>query len=208
MHVAVCTCRFLVNLQLVKNWRIFGRQKNSCQWNIFMISSKSLFASRDVSIYFGKETCGHLRCWFYLYTEFTRLLNVECFKSAVSAIFLSNAPTFFFEVFFVVHFIYRSSVDSHLRSVCGICSWHLPNVIRDFVIFLLFKYRTIQFNCPLLNLIHILLCKEFYIIGLDIRQCLCKSSPKDQGYKYKHIILIWLINNGNIGCLLRQATCF
>ena len=48
------------------------------------------------------------------------------------------------------------------------------------------------------NLIHILVCEEFYIIGLDIRQCLYKSSPKNQGYKYKHISLIWLIDNGNI----------
>ena len=31
----------------------------------------------------------------YLYKEFTRHLNVECFESAVPAIFLSYAPTFF-----------------------------------------------------------------------------------------------------------------
>ena len=37
-----------------------------------------------------------MRCWFYVaYKEFTTHLNVECFKLAVLAIFLSYAPTFF-----------------------------------------------------------------------------------------------------------------
>ena len=34
------------------------------------------FASRDVCIYFGKKTWSRMRCWFYLYKEFTRHLNV------------------------------------------------------------------------------------------------------------------------------------
>ena len=33
--------------------------------------------------------------WLYLYRLFTRHLNMECFESAVPAIFLSYAPTFF-----------------------------------------------------------------------------------------------------------------
>ena len=55
----------------------------------------SMFASRDVYVYFGKKMCSHLRCLFYMYKELTRLLNTECFESAFPAIFLSNAPTFF-----------------------------------------------------------------------------------------------------------------
>ena len=54
----------------------------------------SMFASRDVCIYFGKNTWRHLRWWFYLCKVFTRHLNVECFESAVPAIFFSYAPTF------------------------------------------------------------------------------------------------------------------
>ena len=58
-----------------------------------MIKYKSsMFASRDVCIDFGKKMLSHLRCWFYLYMEFTRHLDVE---SAVPAIFPSYAPTFF-----------------------------------------------------------------------------------------------------------------
>ena len=52
-----------------------------------------MFAWRDACIHFGKETWSHLRC-FYLYKMFTRHLNMECFESAVPAIFLSYAPNF------------------------------------------------------------------------------------------------------------------
>ena len=77
------------------------------QWNLFMIwgfifrqklmikYQLSMFASRDVCIYFRKKTWSHMHCWFYLYKEFTRHLSVECFESVVPAIFLSYAPTFF-----------------------------------------------------------------------------------------------------------------
>ena len=55
-----------------------------------------MFASRDVCIHFGKKTWSHLRVTpDYLYKVFTRHLNMECFESAVPAIFLSYAPTFF-----------------------------------------------------------------------------------------------------------------
>ena len=88
----------------------FFKKKKMCQWNLFMISrikvydkyKSSMFTSRDVHvcIYFSKITWSHLRC--YTYTDYTytrcllvRHLNMECFKSAVPAIFLSYAPTFF-----------------------------------------------------------------------------------------------------------------
>ena len=59
------------------------------QWNLFMIwgfifeqklmikYQLSMFASRDVCIYFRKKTWSHMHCWFYLYKEFTRHLSVE-----------------------------------------------------------------------------------------------------------------------------------
>ena len=50
-----------------------------------------MFASRDVCFYFGKKSVEAI----YQYQEFTRHLNVEYFESAISAIFLSYAPTSF-----------------------------------------------------------------------------------------------------------------
>ena len=55
----------------------------------------SMFLFRDICIYFRKKTWGHMCCGFNLYKEFIRHLNVECFESAVPAIFPSYAPTFF-----------------------------------------------------------------------------------------------------------------
>ena len=98
-------------LTLDKNWRFFWRKKKRVSeiysWSRrfvfrqkFMIKYKSsMFASRDVCIYFSKKNVDssallHLY-WLYLYKVFTRHLNMECFKSAVTAIFLSYAPTFF-----------------------------------------------------------------------------------------------------------------
>ena len=59
-----------------------------------------MFASRDVCIYFGKKTRIHLLCYTYAdYTKvFTRHLNMECFESAVPAIFLSYASTLFMQI--------------------------------------------------------------------------------------------------------------
>ena len=60
-----------------------------------------MFAFRDVCIYFGKKTpsSAHLYIyWLYLYNVFTRHLEAR-FQSAVPAIFLSYAPTFFNENF-------------------------------------------------------------------------------------------------------------
>ena len=48
---------------------------------------------RDVCIYLGKKTWSHM-CYMYMYSVYTRCL-LECFESAVPAIFLSYAPTFF-----------------------------------------------------------------------------------------------------------------
>ena len=48
-----------------------------------------------------------------------------------------------------------------------------------------------------LNLIHILSCKEYYINGLDIRQCLWKSSPIRYYFcciiRYKHFDIFYPI---------------
>ena len=60
-------------------------------------SDKSLWWSikLHVCIYFRKKTWSHMLCLLYLYKENTRHFNVECLESAVPAIFLSYAPTFF-----------------------------------------------------------------------------------------------------------------
>ena len=88
-------------LTLVKNWRSFkwkNRVSEIHSWSRefvfrqkFMIKYKSsTFPSRDVCIYFREKTWRDMRCWFYLYKEIIRHLNVECFESAVPAIILSN----------------------------------------------------------------------------------------------------------------------
>ena len=112
MHFAICTFRNLVNLSWLE-LKIFFKEKNrvskiySCFGRFiflqkFMIKYKSsMFASRHVCIYFVKNTWSYLRCCtytLYLYKVFTRHLNMECFESAVPAIFLSNSPTFFHNV--------------------------------------------------------------------------------------------------------------
>ena len=66
----------------------------------FIIKYKSsMFASRDVCIHFGKKTWSHLRCNTFNDFNYTRLytrhFNMESFKSAVPAIFLTYASTFF-----------------------------------------------------------------------------------------------------------------
>lgn len=49
------------------------------------------------------------------------------------------------------------------------------------------QYRKVVWD-NLLNLINILLCNK-HIKGLDIRQCLYNSFPKDQDYKYSKVII-------------------
>ena len=97
-----------LTFNLVLNWKIFffeekNRVNQIYSWSPgfifrhkFMIKYKaSMFLFRDICIYFRKKTWGNMRGWFYLYKEFIRHLNVECFESAVPAIFPSYAPTFF-----------------------------------------------------------------------------------------------------------------
>lgn len=60
-----------------------------------------------------------------------------------------------------------------------------PNVVTR-QINMQFKFKLLDLS----NLIYSILCKEHYLKGLDIRQCLCKSSPQYQGYKYKNILII------------------
>ena len=87
------------------SWKFIPDLEDSFLRQMFMISINHPFASRDVCIHFGKKAWSHLR-GFYLYKVFTRHLNIECFESAVPAIFLAFAPTFFCQkyqqlVFFV-----------------------------------------------------------------------------------------------------------
>ena len=94
LHFAKCTCR---KLRIEDKNRV-SEIYNSWSRRGLIKCKSSMFAFRDVCIYFSKKTWSHnYALLIYLYKELTRHLhvNVEWSESAVPANFLSYMPTFF-----------------------------------------------------------------------------------------------------------------
>ena len=103
MHFSICTCRNLVNL----GWKlkIFWWKKKTVSWKIIhdpenWFSDKSLWLSPcllpEMYVFtFVRKRGVILTDFTYTRCILFKHLNMECFESAVPAIFLSYAPTFF-----------------------------------------------------------------------------------------------------------------
>ena len=95
---------------LATNSRYLFKRKNkhvnkiySWSWEFIFRQNLTIqkYCFQKISINYDKKTWCCPSSWFTYTRLFTRLLNMECFESAVPANFISYAPTFFRWLFWI-----------------------------------------------------------------------------------------------------------
>ena len=151
------------------------KKKTTCHWNLFMIS-RIRFPTRGYTY----------TDYIYIYKVFTRHLNMDCFESAVPAIFLSYAPTFF-----------KSCIISWFFPT--FCDWLLfipePRPLENYFIILVQK----TYND---NVSHSIYLQKFAVLPLVYLNKSCTNTfcRRSYGLKENDSFLFLQNNNTCISC--------